>query len=84
MAANNLKTVFCLLCGVSGDFIRNLFWQHQQQQQLQENINQEQQQNINKFTSPPPTPNSTKRLRRRKHIYIKQLFFIGAGKKKNQ
>ena len=84
MAANNVKMVFCLLCGVNGDFIRNLLWQHQQQQQLQENINQEQQQNINTLTSLPPTPNSTKRLRRRKHIYIKQLFFIGEGKKKNQ
>ena len=47
MAADNLKTAFCLPSGVNEGFIMNLIWQHQQQQQ-QENINQ--QQNINQFT----------------------------------
>ena len=51
MAAENVKTAFCLPSGVNEDFIRNLLWQHQQQRQQQENITQQQQQNINQFTS---------------------------------
>ena len=35
MAADNVKTAFCLPSEVNEDFIRNLIWEHRQQQQNQ-------------------------------------------------
>ena len=35
MAADNVKTAFCLPSKVNEDFIRNLIWEHRQQQQNQ-------------------------------------------------
>ena len=50
MAADNVKTTFCLPIGVNEDFIMNLIWQHHQQQQNQKNNINQQQQNIKPFT----------------------------------
>ena len=50
MAADNVKTTFCLPIGVNEDFITNLIWQHHQQQQHQKNNINQQQQNIKQFT----------------------------------
>ena len=51
MAADNVKTAFCIPKGINKGFIRNLIRQQQKEEKQQQKIINQKQQNISQFAS---------------------------------